>query len=80
MGLVFSSLFPWYGFSIPMVSFNRFGMFLETHTAPTSLLATVGQYLNESFSSLNQRSLRSVSFSLFLFVSRVPHLMPLEHR
>ena len=36
--LVFSSLWPWYGFSIPMVSYHRFGMFLETHTAPTSLI------------------------------------------
>ena len=35
--LVFSSLWPWYGFSIPMVSYQWFGMFLETHTAPTSL-------------------------------------------
>ena len=36
--LVFSSLWPWYGFSIPTGSFHRFGMFLETHTAPTSLV------------------------------------------
>ena len=36
--LVFSSLWPWYGFSIPVVSFYRFGMILETHTALTSLL------------------------------------------
>ena len=38
--LVFSSLWPWYGFSIPTVSFHRFGMILETHTALTSLLFT----------------------------------------
>ena len=37
-GLVFPSLQPWYGFSIPMVFYHRFDMFLETHTAPTSLL------------------------------------------
>ena len=24
----------WYGFSIPVVSYHRFSLFLETHTAP----------------------------------------------
>ena len=40
-GLVFSGLWPRYGFSIPMVSYHRFGLFLETHTAPSSLLFKV---------------------------------------
>ena len=42
-GAVFSSLWPWYGFSIPMVSYHRFGMILETHTAPSSLLVKDGE-------------------------------------
>ena len=36
-GLFFSGLWTWYGFSIPVVSYGRFDLFLETHTAPRSL-------------------------------------------